>query len=68
MVDSLCTLHAVVLCQSWLFKVDRLSFEFRAVLEGTVSIHVRYETHKSRLRTLGSRSINWIWSKSFVRT
>lgn len=68
MVDSLCTLHAVVLCQSRLFKVDRLSFEFRAVLEGAVSIHVRYETYKARLLTLGSKSINWIWSRSFVRT
>lgn len=68
MVDSLCTLHAVVLCQSWLFKVDRLSLQFGAVLNGIVSKPAKYGSYRAHLLTLGSRSINWIWSKSFVRT
>ena len=32
-LNVLCTFHAIVLRQAWLFKVNRLSFQRRPILE-----------------------------------
>lgn len=61
---SLRALHAVMLCKTGLFVVERLCFKRSAVLEDMRN-SARRDTRV--WHTLGSRSINCIWSKSRVR-
>lgn len=55
-----------MLPQTWLFKVQWLRFQYSPVLRRT-EVNIR-ASGIGRTLTLGSRSINWIWSRSLPLT
>lgn len=69
MDNELGAFNAIVLRQTWLFIVNRLGLQSGPILreqESTLRLDYEIDNIADR-RTLGSKSMSWIWSKSFVR-
>lgn len=69
MDNELGAFNAIVLRQTWLFIVNRLGLQSGPILreqESTLRLDYEIDNIADR-RTLGSKSMSWIWSKSLVR-